>query len=159
MKTLKNNINSNLNSMKKSILIIALLILSSTTLTSCGVMFGGSKYQATIVAQNHPNAEIYVDGQKIGTGTATKLLMRNKPLIVTLEEEGCESQTITFDKAFRTGNFILSAVSWGILGMGIDLGTGAAYKPDHKGNTAIQKVNDKDYTFDLDYSKCKKPNN
>jgi len=157
MKNLKNYINSNLKIMKKSILFIAVAILFSASLTSCGVMFGGSKYQGTIVAKDHPNADIYVDGQKIGTGTTTKLFKRNKPLVVTLEEKDCEPQTLTYDKSFRTGNFILSAISWGLIGIGVDLGTGASYKPDHKGNSAIQKLNTKSFNFNVDYSKCKKP--
>jgi len=143
--------------MKKSILFIAVAILFSSTLTSCGVMFGGSKYQGTIVAKDHPNADIYVDGHKIGTGTTTKLFARNKSLVVTLEEKGCEPQTLTYDKSFRTGNFILSAISWGLIGIGVDLGTGASYKPDHKGNPAIQKLSTKNFNFNVDYSKCKKP--
>ena len=143
--------------MKKSVLFIAVTILLSANLTSCGVMFGGSKYQGAITVKDHPNAEIYVDGQKIGTGSTTKLFNRNKPLVLTLEENGCESQTITYDKAFRTGNFILSAVSWGLIGIGVDLGTGAAYKPDHRGNPAIQKLTTKNFNYNVEYSKCKKP--
>jgi hypothetical protein len=143
--------------MKKSILFIAAAILFSASLTSCGVMFGGSKYQGTIVAKDHPNADISVDGQKIGTGTSTKLFKRDRTLVVTLEEEGCEPQTLTYDNTFRTGNFILSALTWGVIGIGVDLGTGAAYKPDHKGNPAIQKLSTKNFNFDVDYSECKTP--
>ena len=157
MKKFKNYINSNLKIMKKSILFIAVAILISASLTSCGVMFGGSKYQGTIVAKNHPNADIYVDGQKLGTGTTTNLFKRNRPLAVTLEEKGCEPQTLTYNKAFRTGNFILSVISWGVIGIGVDLGTGAAYKPDHNGNPNIQKLSTKNFKFNVDYSKCKKP--
>lgn len=120
-------------------------------------MFGGSKYQGTIIVKDHPDADIYVDGQKLGNGTATKLFARNKALEVTLEEEGCEPQTLTYDKSFRTGNFILSAVTWGIIGIGVDLGTGASYKPDHRGNYNIEKLSTKNFTFNADYSRCKKP--
>ena len=157
MKIIKNQINSNFKIMKKCILFIAVAILFSSSLTSCGVMFGGSKYQGTIVVKDRPNTDIFVDGQKIGTGTTTKLFNRNKPLVLTLEEKGCETQTVTYDKAFRTGNFILSAISWGLIGIGVDLGTGASYKPDHNGNPSIQKVSTKNFIFNVDYSKCKKP--
>jgi hypothetical protein len=157
MNKIKNQFKSNFKIMKKSILFIAVAILFSASLTSCGVMFGGSKYQGTIVVKDHPNTDIYVDGQKIGTGTTTKLFNRNKPLVLTLEEKGCETQTVTYDKSFRTGNFILSAISWGLIGIGVDLGTGAAYKPDHNGNPSIQKVSTKNFIFNVDYSKCKKP--
>jgi hypothetical protein len=52
--------------MKKRISIVALLLSMTVLLNSCGVMFGGSKYQGTIIAKDHPNAEIFVDGKKLG---------------------------------------------------------------------------------------------
>lgn len=70
--------------MKKRILIITLSLSMTILLNSCGVMFGGSKYQGTIVAKDHPNAEIYVDGKKMGNGQVTALFPRNKELNVEL---------------------------------------------------------------------------
>jgi|SRR6478672_1663517 len=136
--------------MKRKISMVAMSLAMAITLNSCGVMFGGSKYEATIVAKNRPNADIYVDGQKIGKGQATTLHKRNKAMTVELKEEGQDLQSQVFDKAFRTGNFILSVVSWGLIGLGVDLGTGAAYKPDHKNNPAIQRVDAKKYTFTIE---------
>ena len=131
-----------------------LMTLFSLIFCSCGVMFGGSKYQGTITAKDHPNAQIYVDGNKAGQGTVTGLYKRNRPLKVELKQEGCEPKTQSFDNTFRTGNFILSLLSWGLVGIAIDLGTGASYKPDHISNPAIQKMSDKNYNFTIDYSGC-----
>lgn len=142
--------------MKKKITVIALSLSMLIFLNSCGVMFGGSRYEGTIVAKDHPNAQIYVDGQKMGNGQVTGLFPRNKALNVEMKEDGCDTKTQTFNNAFRTGNFILSVISWGLIGIGVDLGTGASYKPDHKNNPAIQKVSDKKYTFNVDYSDCNK---
>ncbi|SEA75630.1 hypothetical protein SAMN05443667_10892 [Flavobacterium gillisiae] len=142
--------------MKKRFTVIALSLSMLIFLNSCGVMFGGSRYEGTIVAKDHPNAQIYVDGQKMGNGQVTGLFPRNKALNVEMKEDGCDTKTQTFNNAFRTGNFILSVISWGLLGIGVDLGTGASYKPDHKNNPAIQKVSDKKYTFNVDYSDCNK---
>ena len=140
----------------KKISIIALLLSITILFNSCGVMFGGSKYQGTIVAKDHPNAEIYANGKKLGNGTATALFHRDQPLVVEVKQEGCETKSQTFDKSFRTGNFILSVFSFGLIGLAVDLGTGASYKPNHKKNPEVQKVTDKDYTFNIDYSNCKK---
>ncbi|MCF6130611.1 hypothetical protein L1S35_13080 [Flavobacterium sp. AS60] len=140
--------------MKKRISIVALLLSMTVLLNSCGVMFGGSKYNGTIIAKDHPNAEIYVNGKKLGNGTATSLFPRNQALTVELREPGCETKTQTFAKAFRTGNFILSVLSWGLIGLAVDLGTGASYKPDHK-NPAVKKVSTKDFTFTVDAPVCK----
>lgn len=134
---------------------IILLTTVSVMLTNCGVIFGGSKYEGTIIAKNHPNAEIYVNGENLGKGQVTKLFPRNKSLEVELKQEGCEPKTQNFDKVARVPNIILSTLTWGIVGLGVDFGTGASYKPDHRNNTSIEKKNDKKYTFNIDYSDCK----
>jgi hypothetical protein len=142
--------------MKKRISIITLLLSICVLMNSCGVMFGGSKYEGTIIAKDHPNAEIYVDGQKMGNGQVTALFPRNKSLNVELRQEGCEPKKQTFENAFRVGSFIISLVSFGLVGIAVDLGSGASYKPAHNKNLAIEKVSDKKYTFNMEYTDCKK---
>ncbi len=122
-------------------------------------MFGGSKFVGRIEAEDHPNAEIYVDGRKQGTGTSSELYSRNRPLVVELREEGCENQTITFQPVFRTGNFVLSVLTWGLIGLGVDLGTGAAYKPDHKRYTEITKVDLRYFDIKVPYENCETRSN
>jgi len=140
--------------MKNYTKVLSILTLLSFIFSSCGVMFGGSKFSGSIVAKDHPNAQIYVNGNKIGQGTAIGLYPRNRPLTVELKQDGCENKKQTFDNTFRTGNFILSLLTWGLVGIAIDLGTGASYKPDHKSNPAIEKMSDKNFTFMVDYSGC-----
>lgn len=140
--------------MKNCFKIFWTLTLVSVTMSSCGVMFGGSKFSGAIIAKDHPNAQIYVNGNNIGKGTAIGLYHRNKPLTVELRQDGCETKTQTFDYTFRTGNFILSLLTWGLVGAVIDLGTGASFKPDHVGNPSIEKMSDKNYTFTVDYAGC-----
>lgn len=142
--------------MKKSITLFVLSAFLAFTFTGCGVMFGGSKFNATIVAKDHPSAKIYVNGNSVGEGTGSVVHVRNRPMVVEVKQGGCESKTLTFDNTFRTGNFILSAISWGLIGIVIDLGTGAAYKPDHKSNPAIQRMSDKNFVFTVDYAECDK---
>jgi len=140
--------------MKNYTKVLSILTLLSFIFSSCGVMFGGSKFSGSIIAKDHPNAQIYVNGNKIGQGSAIGLYPRNRPLTVELKQDGCENKTQTFDNTFRTGNFILSLLTWGLVGIAIDLGTGASYKPDHKSNPAIEKMSDKNFTFMVDYSGC-----
>jgi hypothetical protein len=140
---------------KASIFIFVIAISSSLLFSSCGVMFGGSKYQGKIIATNHPNATIYANGQKLGVGEASSLFDRDLPLRVELKEEGCETKSVVFDNKFRTGNFILSIFTFGLLGLAVDLGTGASYKPDHKRNPNVKKETNKNFTFNVD-SDCKK---
>ncbi len=142
--------------MKKLVKPLAFLMLFPFVLSSCGVMFGGSKFSGSIIAKDHPDAQIYVNGNKVGQGTAVGLYPRNRPLTVELRQSGCEPKTQTFDNTFRTGNFILSLFMWGLVGIAIDLGTGASYKPDHRSNPAIQKMSDKNFVFTVEYPDCPK---
>ena len=142
--------------MKKRILLLAIAYAGVTMMSSCGVMFGGSKYNGTIIAKDHPNAEIFVNGQKMGMGQVTSLFPRNKSIYVELKQDGCPTKTQNFNNRFRTGNFIWSVLSWGILGIAVDLGTGASYKPDHVDNPAVTKKSTKDFTFTIEYPECKK---
>lgn len=143
--------------MKNSIKTIAVFLSMILLFNSCGVMFGGSKYRGTVVVKDHPNADIFVDGYKLGTGQATKLFPRNRPLQLEVRQEGCPNKTQVFHNSFRTGNFILSLFSWGLVGIAIDLGTGASYKPAVDDHPAIQQLSVKDFQFNIDYSECKKP--
>jgi hypothetical protein len=140
--------------MKIFVTLLIALISFSSMLSGCGVIFGGSKFAGSILVKDHPKAQIYVDGSKIGQGSAVGIFSRNRPLAVQVKQEGCESKTQTFDKTFRTGNFILSFLTWGLLGAAVDLGTGASFKPDHKNNPAIQKLTDKNFVFMVDFSEC-----
>lgn len=140
--------------MKKNLLFVGICAFTFS-LSSCGVIFGGSRYDATIKVLEHPNAEIYANGEKIGKGEVTKSFKRNKDLKIEVKQDGCEPKTQNFDKVFRTGNFILSAITWGIIGIGVDLGTGASYKPDAKHNDAVDQISTKKFDFNINYSECK----
>ena len=66
--------------MRKKVYLLACLFCMSFLFNSCGVMFGGSKYNGTIKVKDKPNAEIFVNGQKLGNGQATSLFSRNQPI-------------------------------------------------------------------------------
>lgn len=142
--------------MKRTTTLFACLISLSILCSSCGVIFGGSKYNGTVVAKDHPNAEIFINGQKMGNGQVTSLFPRDKALQVELKQDGCPNKVQNFERKFRTGNFILSVISFGLIGIAVDLGTGASYKPDHVSNPAVTKKDNKNFTFTVDYSDCKK---
>jgi hypothetical protein len=140
--------------MNRDIFSLLLFVFISFLLSGCGVIFGGSRFTASIIAKDHPNAHVYVNGNDIGRGMAIGAFPRSRPLTIELRQKGCEPKTQTFDNKFRTGNFILSLFSWGIVGGLIDLGTGASFKPDHRHNPAIEKITTKNFVFVVDYSGC-----
>jgi len=123
-------------------------------LQNCGVAFGGSRYNAQIIAKDHPNAEIYVNDELVGTGEFRGLYYRNRPLRVELREEGCEPRKKTYDKVARAGSIVATVLLAGIIGLGVDFGTGAAYKPDHKNDKEIDRISTKDFSFNVEYPNC-----
>lgn len=137
--------------MKKAIFIA---VSSSVLFSSCGVMFGGSKYRGSIYVNNNPNAEIYSNGEKLGVGKVDRLFPRNQPLNIELRQEGCDPQVKNYYPAFRTGNFILSLLSFGLVGIGVDIGTGAVYKPDHRGYAEVSRATTKNFIFNMTYEGC-----
>ncbi|MBK9637848.1 MAG: hypothetical protein IPO63_08515 [Bacteroidetes bacterium] len=136
--------------MKLILLIISFCLIFS----SCGVIFGGSKYQAIIHATDHPKADIYVNGEIVGKGKVKGLYKRTKTLTVELKQEGCPPKTQTFEPVFRTGNFILTIGSWALLGIVVDLVTGSSFKPDHRNDPSIKRLDYDYYRFNVDYSGC-----
>jgi len=134
--------------------IILTVLVSAMLFSSCGVMFGGSKYRGSIYVNNNPQAEIYTNGEKLGVGKADRLFPRNQPLNIELRQKGCDPQVKNYYPAFRTGNFILSFLSFGLIGIGVDIGTGAAYKPDHQNYPDVSRATTNNFIFNLTYEGC-----
>lgn len=82
-------------------------------LSSCGVVVGGSKYNAIIEVPNHSNADIYYKGSKIGSGSTSIKLPRNlsNRLVFAVKTEECDEQQFEFkSRAFRGWSFVTSIV-------------------------------------------------
>lgn len=140
--------------MKKVITRCSSLLVSILMLSSCATMFGGSYYSAAINVKDHPDAEIYVNGDKAGKGVVTGNYKRNEPLVVEIMDEGCENKEQTFGNTIRVGNVILSGITFGLIGIGIDFVTGSIYKPDHKYVDSVEKIGDSNFHFQMEFDKC-----
>jgi hypothetical protein len=117
-------------------------------------MFGGSRFSGSIMVKDHPNAEIYVNGNRIGQGTVVGVFPRNRALNVEVKQEGCDPKTQTFEHSFRGGNFACTIFMFGVFGILIDLGTGASYQPGYRNNPAVEKMGVDNFAFTVDYSGC-----
>ena len=123
---------------------------------SCASMFGSSNYNMNIQV-NDPNADIYYNNQKIGTGTAQKSIKRKKAdeVSLTIKKDGCEEQIENFDTSVLRGwSIVGSAITWGIVGIAIDGLTGSWHKPDCN-DMRIQKENCMNYIYKVTYKGCK----
>lgn len=141
--------------MKKIYLFLCFIALSSL-LSSCGVIFGGSKYSASVIARNKPDVTVSLNnGMATGRGNAMGVFMRKDPLVVNVTSPDCTPQTWFFNPKVRTGNLVLSFVGFGMVGVLVDLVTGACYQPNHMGDPMIQRVSKREFVFSVDYRGCR----
>ena len=114
------------------IITIGLMLL---LLSSCATIFNGSK--AKITLENNEvtvPVELTVDNQRytnVYFPKQVKVKRGFKATQITAEAKGYEKGEVTVDKKFN-GLTLLNIAFGGIVGMGIDAGTGAMMKPDAK---------------------------
>ena len=132
-----------------------LLIFVLLFLTNCGTIVGGSKYYAHVVVNDRPKAKIIYQGSVMGIRNASFLAKRRdaNKFSVTIREVDCPDQTYNFTtRSFRGWSLVGSVFGWtgtagGVLlpwGVGLDLLTGALWKPNVK-EKGIVKSNYKNY--------------
>jgi len=144
-------------SIKRTLFLLAALVTLSFASSSCATIIGGTTYTAKVVAKDHPDATIKVNGETKGVGTASFEWQRDQAdrLSITLSEEGCEEQTTNFNtKSFRwlplLGNVFIVG---GIPGIIVDLATQSIWKPNVK-EPGVSKINFETYLYEIIYDKC-----
>jgi len=136
------------------VITFLVVLIGSLTLSSCGVIFGGSQYSAAVIARNQSDAQISVNGLVRGKGNVMGVYMRKDPLVIEIRQADCDPQVWYFNPKIRTGNLILSGISFGLTGILVDLLTGACYQPNFKGDPSIERISRKEFLFSLDYRGC-----
>lgn len=104
------------------------LVVSSSLFVSCSAIINGSKQNVSIRA-TPIDAEIFVDGELAGTGTAAVKLKRGKEHVIEAKLEGYRVAKVTTDNSI-TGWFWGNCIFGGVIGMAVDLITGSAYDVD-----------------------------
>jgi PEGA domain len=93
---------NNMNIQSKK-LIVAILILTITTLFSgCATIFNPAKQKVTIGA-NVPGAKVYIDGVFRGETPLTVKVPKKKDLVLEVRKEGYKSKPITVDTSVGIG--------------------------------------------------------
>ncbi len=140
------------------------LLLNMTFLSSCATIIGGSRYNAHIIVLDRPNAKIVYQGNVYGTGNATIKVSRQQASMFSfsVKEEGCAEQKFTYQKrSFRWWALVGTVIGFTATpngvplpwGLGVDLLTGALWKPDvtEKG---LSKINYKNFKYEVNYTDC-----
>jgi len=106
---------------------IAIMIIFSFYITSCATIFKGG--HAEVRFNSSPSgAEVYVDEINKGETPTTAQLARSDSHIITFSKEGYEDVKVAVNKKFDAATTILgNIVSWALLGIVVDVASGAAY--------------------------------
>lgn len=111
--------------MKRLFAVMSLVVVAAFVVASCATIASGTT-QSISVSSNVDGAELYLDGEQIGTTPFTGEVQKNKNTL-RVEHEGYRSETISLSKSLDPvfwGNIIIG----GTLGSITDYGTGAAYQ-------------------------------
>ena len=95
--------------MKKTLFSGLILGLALLAFNSCAAIVGGGTYTAEVVAKDRENADIYYNGDYIGTGRAIVEIPRRQAnnIQFSVEEEGYAPVTYNYrNRDFRVGAFI-----------------------------------------------------
>jgi len=150
--------------MKKLIYLPMLLLL-----TSCATICGGQKYYAKVFVPNCPDASIQYNGTYVGNSSAQFPVKRRdaNKVVLTVTHPQYETEEFRFhDRQFRGWAFVGTVLGWtgitqtGLLlpwGIVVDGLTGSWWKPSVY-ESGISKIDNKHYTYTLNYKKTKVAN-
>lgn len=106
-------------------LALATAVLAGVAVAGCATVISGTTQMMTI-SSNVDGAEIFLDGEKIGTTPFTAAVPKNKSA-VRVEAEGYQGENLSLSKSIDPmffGNIIIG----GTLGSITDFATGAAFQ-------------------------------
>ena len=135
--------------MKKGFIgFVCFLLIASILFSSCATILSGGKTKVRVYDGTPANANVYVDGNYVGTAPCKFKIhktMKNAQHTIDIKAQGYETQTVTTNRKFSAGFFILD-ICTGVLWLVIDLATGNLYKQRPKkihynlmplGNTSV----------------------
>lgn len=109
---------------------VCFLLIASILFSSCATILSGGKTKIRVYDGMPPNAQVYVDGNYVGTAPCkfkVHKTMKNAQHKIDIKATGYETQTVTTNRKFSAGFFILDIFT-GIIWTVIDFATGNLYK-------------------------------
>ncbi len=108
----------------------AALVVLLLGLNSCAALFA-SKTSAVPMQTTPSGAEVWLDGNKMGTTPVSLDLSNKKSHIITFKHEGFEDATYTINNSVGAGWVVLDILG-GLVPVIIDAATGSWYRLDAK---------------------------
>ncbi|MBQ3832055.1 MAG: PEGA domain-containing protein, partial [Bacteroidales bacterium] len=109
---------------------VCFLLIASILFSSCATILSGGKTKIRVYDGMPPNAQVYVDGNYVGTAPCkfkVHKTMNNAQHKIDIKATGYETQTVTTNRKFSAGFFILDIFT-GVIWTVIDFATGNLYK-------------------------------
>ena len=120
--------------MKQQIFYLLYLLVIVMITASCATVFGGSKNKLVVHEGNPPEAEVYLDGQKIGVTPVdvkiSKYLLQEGS-VVEIRKKGYHTDTVIIGRKVHPWYTLIDAVSTIGIGLAVDLATGNVYRPSN----------------------------
>lgn len=116
--------------MKVIVKFVCFLLIASILFSSCATILSGGKTKIRVYDGMPPNAQVYVDGNYVGTAPCkfkVHKTMKNAQHKIDIKATGYETQTVTTNRKFSAGFFILDIFT-GVIWTVIDFATGNLYK-------------------------------
>ena len=113
---------------------VSFLLIASILFSSCATILSGGKTKIRVYDGMPPNAQVYVDGNYVGTAPCkfkVHKTMKNAQHKIDIKATGYETQTVTTNRKFSAGFFVLDIFT-GVLWLVVDFATGNLYKQKPK---------------------------
>lgn len=118
--------------MIRNLLLTFSLLMALIVLSGCATVFGGRKNKLVVEEGTPPSAEVYLDGQKIGTAPIDKKISKfllQEGSVVEIKKEGFKTDSILIERRVHVGYMMLDVVSTLGVSLLVDFGTGNIYRP------------------------------
>lgn len=110
-------------------MVIVLVFGFSTALGGCATIIHGGKQNVSFDSQP-PGARVKLSNGMRFTTPQTVSLPRGKDIIVTVGKEGYKSEQVMVTREFNAAATILGNILWLLIGVVVDIVTGAAWTLD-----------------------------
>jgi hypothetical protein len=108
---------------RRRVVSVTVLLCLSTLHSGCATLFSGTNQPISIQSQP-AGADVQINGMQMGMTPCQVVLKRGATQMLQVSKNGYEPQTVMLGTKFN-GWFIANLVFGGIIGMIIDLATGA----------------------------------
>ncbi len=110
---------------------VVTLVLFVFSFSGCASIINGTSDTISITS-TMPNADIYVDGNPSGRGSAMVTVKRGKPHFLTAKKEGCQDITLQTGEKFDPASLLGILIDFGIISIPLDMMIGGAWKAEPK---------------------------